>query len=122
MRIMVLVKATADSEQGFTNTPESDALMAAMGRFNDELVSANILVDGDGLKPTSAAVRIHFDGASRTVTPGPFANPENQVAGFWIWQVRDMAEAIDWAKRCPNPMFGPSDLELRPLYEMEDFA
>lgn len=122
MRVMVLVKATADSEQGFTPTPESAAMMAAMGRFNEALAAAGVLVSGDGLRPTSDGVRIHFNGRERTTTPGPFATPGNQVAGFWIWNVRDMDDAIAWAKRCPNPMPGPSDLELRPLYEAEDLS
>lgn len=122
MRIMVLVKATADSEQGFTNTPESAAMMEAMGRFNDDLEAAGILVEAAGLKPSSAAVRLRFDGATRTATPGPFPAPDTLVAGFWIWEVKDMAEALDWASRCPNPMPGPSDLELRPFYEEADFS
>jgi hypothetical protein len=122
MRVMVLVKATADSEQGLNLTPETMALMEAMGRFNAELAAAGVLVTGDGLRPTSDGVRVHFNGRERTTTPGPFGNPGNQVAGFWIWNVRDMDEAIAWAKRCPNPMPGPSDLEIRPLYEEADFA
>lgn len=122
MRVMVLVKATTDSEQGYTPTPESQAMMEAMGRFNAELEAANVIVTGDGLRPTSDAVRVHFNGRERTTTPGPFAPAESQVAGFWIWNVRDMDEAIAWAKRCPNPMPGPSDLELRPLYKAEDFS
>ena len=122
MRVMVLVKATTDSEQGFNPTPETMAMMEAMGRFNEELAAADVLVTGDGLRPTSEAVRVHFNGRERTTSPGPFAPAEAQVAGFWIWNVRDMDEAIAWAKRCPNPMPGPSDLELRPLYEEEDFS
>lgn len=122
MRVMVLVKATADSEQGLNLSPETMAMMEAMGRFNEELEAAGVMVRGDGLRPTSDGVRVHFNGRERTTTPGPFANPNNQVAGFWIWNVRDMAEAIAWAKRCPNPMPGPSDLEIRPLYEEADFS
>jgi hypothetical protein len=122
MRVMVLVKATTDSEEGYSPTPENLAMMEAMGRFNDELAAANVLVTGDGLKPTSEAVRVHFNGRERTTSAGPFAPAEAQVAGFWIWNVRDMDEAIAWAKRCPNPMPGPSDLELRPLYEESDFS
>jgi hypothetical protein len=122
MRIMVLVKATAESEKGFTNTPESAEMMAAMGRFNDDLEAAGILVEAAGLKPSSASVRLHFDGADRTATPGPFANPGELVAGFWIWEVADMEEALHWARRCPNPMPGPSDLELRPFYELDDLG
>lgn len=122
MRVMVLVKATADSEQGFAKTPQSDQMMAAMARFNDELDAAGVLVEAAGLKPTSDASRIHFAGADRAITQGPFPHPESQVAGFWIWEVKDMAEALLWAQRCPNPMPGPSDLEIRPFYELEDFA
>ncbi len=121
MRVMVLVKATADSEQGFVRSPESDAMMAAMGRYNDELVAAGILVAADGLKPSAAGKRVSFDGATRTVSDGPFANPGELVAGFWLWNVKDMAEAVAWVKRCPNPMPGPSTIEIRPLYEAEDW-
>ena len=120
MRVMVLVKATEDSEKGFRRTPETDAMMAAMGRFNDELKAAGILRDADGLKPSSAGKRVAFDGASRTVSDGPFAHPRELVAGFWLWDVRDMDEAVAWVKRCPNPMPGPSEIEIRPLYEMSD--
>ncbi len=119
MRVVVLVKATVDSEAGFMPPTE---LIAAMGAYNEELVNAGIMLEGDGFKPTSQGVRIAFDGASRTVVHGPFANPNELVAGYWIWQVKDMDEAIDWAKRAPNPMPGPSDLEIRPLYEPEDFG
>ena len=124
MRVMVFVKATEDSEkQGFLNTPEEKAMMEAMGRFNQELVEAGILKDGecDGLKPSSAGKRVAFDGAGRTVIDGPFAHPRELVAGFWLWEVKDMAEAVAWVKRCPNPMAGPSEIEIRPLYEMADF-
>ena len=120
MRVMVLVKATEDSEKGFRRTPETDAMMTAMGRFNDELKAAGILRDADGLKPSSAGKRVAFDGASRTVSDGPFAHPRELVAGFWLWDVRDMDEAVAWVKRCPNPMPGPSEIEIRPLYEMSD--
>lgn len=122
MRVMVLVKATEDSEKGFVRSAETDALMAAMGRFNDELQAAGILLAGDGLKPSSHGCRIAFDGTGRTVTGGPFSATSELVAGFWLWQVRDMDEAIAWARRCPNPMPGPSELEIRPLYEAEDLA
>jgi hypothetical protein len=121
MRVMVLVKATEDSERGFDLTrPESRTMMEAMGRFNDELQAAGILRDADGLKPSSAGKRIAFDGPSRTVIDGPFDHPRELVAGFWLWDVKDMDEAVAWAKRCPNPMPGPSEIEIRPLYEMED--
>jgi hypothetical protein len=124
MRVMVFVKATEDSEKhGFLNTSEEKAMMEAMGRFNQELVKAGILKDGecDGLKPSSAGKRVAFDGASRTVIDGPFAHPRELVAGFWLWEVKDMAEAVAWVKRCPNPMAGPSEIEIRPLFEMADF-
>ncbi|MBV9931923.1 MAG: YciI family protein [Alphaproteobacteria bacterium] len=119
MRVMVMVKATADSEAG---AMPSTAMLAEMGRYNEELVAAGIMQAGEGLKPSSAGKRIAFDGASRTVTDGPFARAGELVAGFWIWRVKDMDEAVEWAKRCPNPMPGPSVLELRPLMEMEDFG
>ena len=119
MRVMVLVKATADSEAGLMPEPE---MFEAMGRFNEELIKAGVMVAGDGLKPTSQAVRVAFDGAARTVIDGPFAETKELVAGYWLWEVRDMAEAVTWVKRCPNPMPGPSEIEIRPLYEMADFA
>jgi hypothetical protein len=116
---MVMVKATEDSEAG---TMPSSELMEAMGRFNEELASAGIMLAGDGLKPSSQGKRVAFDGPSRTVIDGPFAETRELVAGYWVWEVRDMAEAVEWAKRCPNPMPGPSEIEIRPFYEMEDFA
>ena len=119
MRVMVLVKATADSEAGVMPTTE---LMEAMGRYNQQLFDAGIMKSGDGLKPTSEGKRIRFDGDDRTVTDGPFSATNEFVAGFWIWEVKDMDEAVEWAKRAPNPMPGPSDLEIRPFYEYEDFA
>jgi len=119
MRVMVLVKATEDSERG--DLPEAE-MFEAMGKFNDQLIAAGIMQTGDGLKPSSAGKRIAFDGAKRTVIDGPFAATRELVAGFWIWTVKDMAEAVEWAKRCPNPMPGPSELEIRPFYEAEDFA
>jgi hypothetical protein len=121
MRVMVLVKATEDSERGFVSTPETMALMQAMGKFNDELSAAGILRDGDGLKPSSQGKRIAFDGPSRTVIDGPFAATRELVAGFWLWEVKDIDEAVAWVKRCPNPMRGPSEIEIRPIYEMADF-
>jgi hypothetical protein len=119
---MVLVKATEDSEKGFVRSPETMAMMEAMGKYNDELQKAGILRDADGLKPTSEAKRIAFDGPGRTVIDGPFAPARDQVAGFWLWEVKDMDEAVAWVKRCPNPMPGPSEIEIRPLYEMSDWA
>ena len=121
MRVMVLVKATKNSEKGFVPTPQTMEMMEAMGRFNDELTKAGILVIADGLTPSSQGKRIAFNGAGRTVIDGPFATTSELVAGFWIWDVKNMDEAIAWVKRCPNPMPGPSEIEIRPLYEMEDF-
>ena len=124
MRVMVIVKATKESEA--ENTPlemEGAAEMfEAMGKYNEELVKAGIMLSGDGLKPSKFGKRIHFSGARRSVTDGPFAETKELVAGFWIWQVRSMEEAVEWAKRCPNPMPGPSDLEIRPFWEPEDFG
>ena len=119
MRVMVLVKATEDSEKGLMPSIE---LMEAMGRYNQDLFEAGVMKAGDGLKPTSEGKRIRFDGTDRTVTDGPFSATNELVAGFWIWEVKDMDEALEWAKRAPNPMPGPSDLEMRPFYEYEDFA
>ena len=119
MRVMVLVKATKDSEAGALPSTE---LLEAMGKFNEELAKAGIMQAGDGLKPSSQGKRVAFDGANRTVIDGPFTATGELVAGFWIWKVKDMAEAVAWVKRCPNPMPGPSEIEIRPLYEMEDFA
>ena len=119
MRVMVLVKATKDSEAGLMPSTE---LFEAMGKFNEELVKAGIMRSGDGLKPSSQGKRVAFDGPSRTVIDGPFAETRELVAGYWLWEVKDMDEAVEWVKRCPNPMFGPSEIEIRPLYEMEDFA
>ena len=117
MRVMVLVKATEDSERGLLPTAE---LLEAMGKFNQELIDAGILRAADGLKPSSHGRRVAFDGPSRTVIDGPFAATSELVAGFWLWEVKDLDEAIAWAKRCPNPMPGPSELEIRPLYEASD--
>jgi hypothetical protein len=119
---MIFVKATEDSERGIDPGPETTAMFEAMGKFNEELVKAGVMVDGDGLKPSSAAKRIAFDGPNRSVIDGPFAEARELVAGYWIWEVKDMDEAVAWAKRCPNPMPGPSELEIRPFYEMEDFG
>lgn len=122
MRVMVLVKATEDSEHGFEPTAETLAMMEAMGKFNDALRDAGILVTGDGLKPTSQAKRVAFDGPGRRVIDGPFAETRELVAGFWLWNVKDMDEAVAWVRRCPNPMPGPSEIEIRPLYEADDLA
>jgi hypothetical protein len=121
MRVMVLVKATEDSERGLLHTPEMAGMLEAMGRYNAALIEAGILRAGDGLKPSSQGKRIAFDGPGRTVVDGPFAQTRELVAGFWLWEVEDMDEAVAWVKRCPNPMPGPSEIEIRPLYEMADF-
>jgi hypothetical protein len=119
MRVMVLVKATKDSEAGIMPSTE---LLEAMGKYNEELVNAGIMLAGEGLKPSSQGKRVAFDGPSRTVIDGPFAETRELVAGFWIWEVKDMAEAVEWVKRCPNPMLGPSEIEIRPVFEMADFG
>jgi hypothetical protein len=118
MRVMVLVKATEDSETGRLPTAEE---FEAMGRFNQQLVDAGVMRSGDGLKPSSQGKRIAFDGAGRTVIDGPFAQTRELVAGFWIWEVKDIDEAVAWVQRCPNPMPGQSEIEIRPLYEECDF-
>lgn len=119
MRVLVFVKATADSEAGVMPSTE---LIEAMGKYNEELLKAGIMLGGDGLKPSSQAKRVAFDGPNRTVIDGPFAETKELVAGYWIWQVKDMDEAVEWVKRCPNPMPGPSEIEIRPVYEIEDFG
>lgn len=119
MRVMVLVKATADSEAGAMPAPE---LLEAMGRFNEELADAGVLVSGEGLHPSAKGKRVAFDGPGRRVIDGPFAATNEVVAGFWLWQVQDMDEALEWAKRCPNPMPGPSEIEIRPVFEAADFG
>ena len=120
MRVMVLVKATDDSEKGYSPDPWTTEMMQAMGRFKDELRKAGILLMAEGLTPSSQGKRIAFDGPGRTVIDGPFAQARELVAGFWLWQVKDMDEAVAWVKRCPNPMRGPSEIEIRPLYELAD--
>ncbi|MEO8635574.1 MAG: YciI family protein [Gemmatimonadales bacterium] len=119
MRVMVIVKATADSENGVM---PSQQLLTDMGKFNEELVKAGIMLAGDGLHPSSKGKRVRFDGPKRTVIDGPFAETKELIAGFWLWQVKSMDEALEWVKRCPNPMMTPSDIEIRPLFEMEDFG
>ena len=119
MRVMVLVKATAWSEAGHPGEPE---MFAAMGRYNDALRQAGILRMADGLRPTSHGRRVAFDGEGRHVVEGPFVPAEAQVAGFWLWEVRDMAEAMAWAMKCPRPMPGPCEIEVRPLFEMGDLG
>ena len=119
MRVMVIVKATASSEAGVMPSSE---MLEAMGNFNEELVKAGIMQAGDGLKPSSEAVRVRFSGKNRIVTDGAFTETKELIAGFWLWQVKSMEEAIEWVKRCPNPMLEDSDIDIRPLYEMEDFG
>jgi hypothetical protein len=118
MRVMVIVKATNESEDGEMPSPE---LLEQMGAFNQQLKDAGILVDADGLRPSAKGARVAFSGRDRSVTKGPFPNVHDLVAGYWIWKVHDLDEAIEWVKRCPNPMPGPSVIEIRELYEMEDF-
>src|SRR4051812_17957519 len=119
MRVMVMVKATDESEAGILPSTE---LLETMGKYNEQLVNAGIMLAGDGLKPSSQGKRVAFDGAGRTVIDGPFAETRELVAGYWMWEVKDMAEAVEWVKRCPNPMSGPSEIEIRPVYEMADFG
>ncbi|MBV8401956.1 MAG: YciI family protein [Acetobacteraceae bacterium] len=119
MRVMVLVKATMDSEAGIMPSTE---MLQAMGQYNQELVKAGILLAGEGLHPSSKGKRVAFDGSSRTVIDGPFPETGELVAGFWLWKVKDMAEAVEWVKRCPNPMPGPSEIEIRPVFELADFG
>lgn len=120
MRVMVIIKATENSE---ANKPPSEKLLAEMTRFNEELVKAGVMVGGDGLKPSSAGKRVVLSGARRFVTDGPFAETKELVAGYWIWQVQSMDEAIAWVKRCPDPMPGEDGvIEIRPLFELEDFG
>lgn len=119
MRVMVLVKATNDSEAGIMPSTE---LLEAMGKYNEELINAGVLLAGEGLRPSAKGKRVAFNGPNRSVTDGPFAETRELVAGFWLWQVKDLAEAVEWVKRCPNPMPGPSEIEIRPVFEMADFG
>jgi hypothetical protein len=119
MRVMVIVKATKDSEAGVLPSKE---LFEAMGKYNEELVKAGVMLAGDGLRPSSAGKRVRFSGTKRTVIDGPFTETKELVAGYWIWEVRSMEEAVEWLKRCPNPMPGESDVEIRPFYEAADFG
>jgi hypothetical protein len=116
---MILVKATKDSEAGVM---PSKALFAEMGRFNEELVKAGIMLAGEGLHPTSEGARVRFSGTARTVIEGPFANPNELVAGFWLWQVNSREEAVEWVKRCPNPMLEDSEIEIRQIYEADELG
>jgi hypothetical protein len=119
MRVMVMVKATGQSEAGKMPSTE---LLAAMGKFNEELVKAGVMLAGEGLHPSSRGKRVRFSGRERTVVDGPFAETHELVAGFWLWQVKSMDEAVEWVKRCPNPMEGPSEIEIRPIFGAEDFG
>ena len=119
MRVMVIVKATKDSESGVLPSKE---LITAMGKYNEELVKAGIMLAGDGLRPSSKGKRVRFSGSKRTVIDGPFAETKELVAGYWIWEVRSMEEAVEWLKRCPNPHCEDSEVEIRPFFEAADFG
>jgi len=119
MRVMVIVKASPESEAG--KMPKRE-LLEAMGRFNEELVKAGVMLAGEGLHPSTKGKRVRFSGSKRTVVDGPFAETKELVAGFWLWQVRSMEEAVEWVRRCPNPMESDSEIEIRPVFEMEDFG
>jgi hypothetical protein len=119
MRVMVMVKATKESEAG---AMPSEDLLAAMGRYNEELVKAGVMLAGEGLHPSARGKRVRFAGSTRTVIDGPFAETKELVAGFWLWQVKSMEEAVEWVRRCPNPMPTESEIEIRPVFEAEDFG
>ncbi len=119
MRFMIMVKATKDSEAGVL---PDEKLLTEMGKFNEELVKAGVMLAGEGLQPSSKGARVRFSGAKRSVIDGPFAETKELVAGFWIWQVKSKEEAIEWVKRCPNPMPGESEIEIRQVFEAEDFG
>jgi hypothetical protein len=119
MRFMVIVKATKESEAGIL--PDSK-LLADMGKFNEDLIKAGVMLAGEGLQPSSKGARVRFSGKDRTVIDGPFAETKELIAGFWLWQVRSLDEAIEWVKRCPNPMQSESEIEIRQVFELEDFA
>ena len=119
MRIMVMVKANKDSETGIM---PKQKLLAEMGKFNEELVKAGVLLAADGLHPSSKGKRVRFSGAERTVIDGPFSETKELIAGFWLWQVRSMEEAVEWVKRCPNPHEGEAEIEIRQVFEAEDFG
>jgi hypothetical protein len=119
MKVMIFVKATQDSEAGVM---PSEQLLTEMGQYNEELAKAGIMLAGEGLHPSSKGARVRFSGTNRTVTDGPFAETKELIAGYWLWQVNSMEEAIKWVKRCPNPMPGDSEIEIRPVFEAEDFG
>jgi hypothetical protein len=119
MRVMVIIKATSDSE---ANTLPDEKMLAAMGQYNEELVKAGIMLAGEGLHPSSKGKRVRFSGTKRTTIDGPFPETKELIAGFWLWQVKSMDEAVEWVRRCPNPMLGESEVEIRPVFEAEDFG
>ncbi len=119
MRVMVVVKASKESESG---APPDEKILTAMGRFNEELVKAGVMLAGEGLHPSSKGKRVRFAGTQRTVVDGPFAETKELIAGYWMWKVKSMEEAVEWVKRCPNPHNSDSEIEIRPVYEMEDFG
>ena len=119
MRFMVIVKATKDSEAGVL---PDEKLLADMGKYNEELVKAGIMLAGEGLQPSSKGARVRFSGTKRTVIDGPFSETKELIAGFWLWRVKSKEEAIDWVKRCPNPFRGDSEIEIRQVFEAEDFG
>ena len=119
MRVMVIVKASPESESGAL---PDERILTEMGRYNEELVKAGVLLAGEGLKPSADGVRVRFSGSERTVVDGPFTEAKELVAGFWLWQVRSLDEAVEWARRCPNPMPGGGELEIRPVMEPDDFG
>lgn len=119
MKVMVIVKATQDSEAGVM---PSEQLLTEMGKYNEELVKAGIMLAGEGLHPSSKGARVQFSGTNRTVIDGPFTETKELIAGYWLWQVQSIEEAIDWVKRCPNPMPGDSEIEIRPVFEADDFG
>jgi hypothetical protein len=119
MRFMIIVKATKNSEAGVL---PDEKLLAAMMKYNEELIKAGVMLAGEGLQPSSKGARVKFSGSQRTVTDGPFAETKELVAGFWLWQVKSKEEAIEWVKRCPNPMEGESEIEIRQVFEAEDFG
>src|SRR3954470_22164807 len=119
MRVLVIVKANEESENGVMPTEQ---MLTEMGKYNEQLVNAGIMLAGEGLHPSVKGKRVAFDGPNRTVIDGPFAETRELVAGFWLWQVKDVAEAVEWVKRCPNPMLGPSEIEIRPVFEAADFG
>ncbi len=119
MRFMIIVKATPDSEAGVM---PDEKLLAAMGKYNEELVNAGVMMAGEGLHPSSKGAKVRFSGSRRTMVDGPFAEAKELIAGFWIFHVKSLGEAVDWVKRCPNPMLGDSEIEIRQIFEAEDFG